>query len=415
MGGIAFRAPVLAALFLIVTLATLAMPGSANFVGEFLILLGVFDSKMAMAIVASIGVVLASVYALRMYIRSMHNRAGRGGDVVRDLAARRAGARPAGAVRSSPSRCIPQRAIDAGEAAAQGATQAAHGSGAMTPRAPRHRLGGAVAADRARRRRLHRAAWSGCSRSRVRARAGRAVPDARDAGRHRRARASGSGTPTPTIIERALVIDDLTLALTMIFVAAGIGARAAVLALGWRGGGGRGRVLRAAADLDPRHGRAGRGPEPRRAVHRLRAAVDPAVRAVRDAHAPRALAGVGPEVPDHRLGRLGDAAVRAGARCTARRASTDYAGDRRAAPALADDVLFLTGVALVLAGLAFKASVAPFHQWTPDVYEGAPTPVTAFMAVATKAAAFGVHPAAVRRRADRRGDDLGAGAGRRWP
>ena len=57
---------------------------------------------------------------------------------------------------------------------------------------------------------------------------------------------------------------------------------------------------------------------------------------------------------------------------------------------MADDVLFLTGVALVMAGLAFKASVAPFHQWTPDVYEGAPTPVTGFMAVATKAAAFGV-------------------------
>jgi NADH-quinone oxidoreductase subunit N len=50
----------------------------------------------------------------------------------------------------------------------------------------------------------------------------------------------------------------------------------------------------------------------------------------------------------------------------------------------------LTGVALVIAGLAFKASVAPFHQWTPDVYEGAPTPITAFMAVATKAAALGV-------------------------
>ena len=57
---------------------------------------------------------------------------------------------------------------------------------------------------------------------------------------------------------------------------------------------------------------------------------------------------------------------------------------------MADDVLFLTGIALVMAGLAFKASVAPFHQWTPDVYEGAPTPVTGFMAVATKAAAFGV-------------------------
>jgi NADH-quinone oxidoreductase subunit M len=76
MGGIASRAPVLAALFMIVTLATLAMPGSANFVGEFLILLGVFNSKIAIAFIASIGVILASVYALRMYIRSMHNRAG---------------------------------------------------------------------------------------------------------------------------------------------------------------------------------------------------------------------------------------------------------------------------------------------------------------------------------------------------
>ena len=50
MGGLAFRAPVLAALFLIVALATLAMPGSANFAGEFLILLGVFQTKLAIAI-----------------------------------------------------------------------------------------------------------------------------------------------------------------------------------------------------------------------------------------------------------------------------------------------------------------------------------------------------------------------------
>jgi NADH-quinone oxidoreductase subunit N len=55
-----------------------------------------------------------------------------------------------------------------------------------------------------------------------------------------------------------------------------------------------------------------------------------------------------------------------------------------------DDPLLLTGLGLVIAGFAFKASVAPFHQWTPDVYEGAPTPITAFMATATKAAAFGV-------------------------
>ena len=71
--------------------------------------------------------------------------------------------------------------------------------------------------------------------------------------------------------------------------------------------------------------------------------------------------------------------------------STDFAGIARAVGGdVGHDALLLTGVALAVAGLAFKASVAPFHQWTPDVYEGAPTPVTAFMAVATKAAAFGV-------------------------
>jgi NADH-quinone oxidoreductase subunit N len=57
---------------------------------------------------------------------------------------------------------------------------------------------------------------------------------------------------------------------------------------------------------------------------------------------------------------------------------------------LLSDPMLLTGVALVIVGFAFKASVAPFHQWTPDVYEGAPTPITAFMATATKAAALGI-------------------------
>jgi NADH-quinone oxidoreductase subunit N len=54
------------------------------------------------------------------------------------------------------------------------------------------------------------------------------------------------------------------------------------------------------------------------------------------------------------------------------------------------DPLVLVGIGLTAVGLAFKTSIAPFHQWTPDVYEGAPTPVTGFMAVATKAAAFAV-------------------------
>ncbi len=50
--------------------------------------------------------------------------------------------------------------------------------------------------------------------------------------------------------------------------------------------------------------------------------------------------------------------------------------------------LLLAGFALLLVGLGFKVSAAPFHMWTPDVYQGSPTPVTAFMAAATKVAAF---------------------------
>lgn len=50
--------------------------------------------------------------------------------------------------------------------------------------------------------------------------------------------------------------------------------------------------------------------------------------------------------------------------------------------------LLYPGIALMLAGFAFKVSLVPFHMWTPDVYQGAPTPVTAFMSVGTKAAGF---------------------------
>jgi NADH-quinone oxidoreductase subunit N len=52
------------------------------------------------------------------------------------------------------------------------------------------------------------------------------------------------------------------------------------------------------------------------------------------------------------------------------------------------NILLLAGIGFLAVGLAFKASAAPFHMWTPDVYEGAPTVVTTFMSVATKAAAF---------------------------
>jgi NADH-quinone oxidoreductase subunit M len=76
LGGIAFRAPVLATLFLIVTFATLAMPGSANFVGEILILFGSYEDKLVYGLVASVGVVLAAVYMIRVFQRTMHNREG---------------------------------------------------------------------------------------------------------------------------------------------------------------------------------------------------------------------------------------------------------------------------------------------------------------------------------------------------
>jgi NADH-quinone oxidoreductase subunit M len=74
MGGLALRAPVLAALFLIVALATLAMPGSANFVGEFYILTGLFQAKIVYAFVAISGVAMSAYYAIRLYQRTMHNR-----------------------------------------------------------------------------------------------------------------------------------------------------------------------------------------------------------------------------------------------------------------------------------------------------------------------------------------------------
>jgi NADH-quinone oxidoreductase subunit N len=75
--------------------------------------------------------------------------------------------------------------------------------------------------------------------------------------------------------------------------------------------------------------------------------------------------------------------------------STDFAGigtaltqGSLAGGSLGNPMVY-TGLGLTIVGFAFKASVAPFHQWTPDVYEGAPTPITAFMATATKAAALG--------------------------
>ena len=192
-----------------------------------------------------------------------------------------------------------------------------------------------------------------------------------------------------TIIEGALVMDDLTRALTMVFVAGGIGA----VALSWRS--------MAAAE-------AGEGEYYALLLTSILGML------ILVAASNFVVLFLGFEllsIPlyvlcatemrrEHSLesglkyliiGSVGSATLLYGLSLVyGATGSTDYAGVASAAGDVADDALFLAGLALVLAGLAFKASVAPFHQWTPDVYEGAPTPVTAFMAVATKAAAFGV-------------------------
>ncbi|TLX22319.1 NADH-quinone oxidoreductase subunit NuoN [Thermomonas fusca] len=68
--------------------------------------------------------------------------------------------------------------------------------------------------------------------------------------------------------------------------------------------------------------------------------------------------------------------------------SLDLAAIREAAPGVAQPMLLLTGVAFMVAGISFKFGAAPFHMWLPDVYHGAPTPITLFIGSAPKLAAF---------------------------
>jgi len=63
-------------------------------------------------------------------------------------------------------------------------------------------------------------------------------------------------------------------------------------------------------------------------------------------------------------------------------------GERAMQVGLSSNGLLIVGIALLIIGFGFKVALAPFHMWAPDVYEGAPTPITAYMAAAVKAAAF---------------------------
>ena len=182
MGGIAFRAPVLAALFLIVALATLAMPGSANFVGEFFILLGLFGTKL----VDRDPRLHRRRAGVRLHAADLHPHdaqpaSGRRVE-SRDLSRRATGSCSRRSCAVDPRlRALP--AAGAGAAAERDVGAPSAGGQQARDRArrwrrdegPDDRLGGALAARRADRRRLPRAAGRACCaprfvRTRARAR-----------------------------------------------------------------------------------------------------------------------------------------------------------------------------------------------------------------------------------------------------
>ena len=233
-GGIAFRAPILAVLFLIAALATLAMPGSANFAGEFLILLGDVRRRSRRSRSSPrIGVVLASVYALRMYIRSMHNRVGpkvesfelsfRDGLVLVPLVLAILAFALYPAARAGRGRGGHQVDGAGGGAAMTGLIAQATVKG---PQINWEALSPAIALTAG----ACIVLLVGLARSAFVRRNVVPVLTLRHARRDRRARASGSGTSTRRSSPTRWSIDNLTLALTLIFVAGGI---AAVL-LAWR-------------------------------------------------------------------------------------------------------------------------------------------------------------------------------------
>jgi formate hydrogenlyase subunit 3/multisubunit Na+/H+ antiporter MnhD subunit len=234
---------VLSTLFLIVALATLAMPGSANFAGEFLILLGLFNTKLVIALIASIGVALASVYMLRAFIRACTTGVGAGVKSF-DLSVRDGLVLVPLVLVILAFAVYPQQALEhsRGDGGARGGRpgrRRRRPGGGGTVRTvffaaekvsgPGDRLAGDLAADRARGRRVRRAD------DRADARAVRA-PDARAAGsrcdprRHGRASRSRPGATT-SASSRTDGDGRPHAVLTLLFLAAAAGA----VLLAWRG------------------------------------------------------------------------------------------------------------------------------------------------------------------------------------
>ena len=132
--------------------------------------------------------------------------------------------------------------------------------------------------------------------------------------------------------------------------------------------------------------------QPDHALPRARAVLDLALHPLRDHDRARESLEAGAQVPHRRQLRLGDPPLRE-ARSSSAPPAPSASPESRAGAREATASCYVAGLAMILVGLGFKVSAAPFHLWTPDVYEGAPTPVTAFMAAATKVAALVAHAA----------------------
>ena len=151
------------------------------------------------------------------------------------------------------------------------------------------------------------------------------------------------------------------------------------------------RIFDPGAALDARHDGADLGRRPDHALSRARADVARALRGRRQQPRQRQIHRSRPEVLCARRAVLGHAAVRRLADLRLHRHRRISPASRRRSKTGSVGIVF--GLVFLLAGLCFKVSAVPFHMWTPDVYEGAPTPVTAFFASAPKVAALArIHP-----------------------
>ena len=282
MGGLAMRAPVLAALFLIVTMALLAIPGSSNFIGEFYILNGIFQEKIVYAFVAAIGIALAAYYALRLYQHAMHNRkpdgiesreiGWRDGGVVTGLVACIVGA---GALsRPDPA---PGRGLDSRIGRRLAAAPPDAGGRAMNFNAPHIDYSGLSP--------VHRA--HGGDRRRPDGRAAAAYQPLHDRGPDDRGARGHGGTvhhrvehePEPG--RRRAPARRLRPGRQPDRLHGRRGRRPPLDPRARRGGGDPRRLLLAAARLGAGHDPDRAGAEPGRLLRRARAALDPALRALR--------------------------------------------------------------------------------------------------------------------------------------